>query len=61
MKSLMLKSLFIRDKHIKQIMANCPQLESLNLYRFLVLIAGIGIHSKVIHNALKLFLHMLNI
>ncbi|KAG5570964.1 hypothetical protein H5410_060730, partial [Solanum commersonii] len=32
--SLTLKNLFIRDEHIKQIMSNCPQLESLNLYGF---------------------------
>ncbi|KAG5571149.1 hypothetical protein H5410_060915 [Solanum commersonii] len=34
LKSLTLESLFIRDEHIKQIMSNCPQLESLNLYEF---------------------------
>ncbi|KAH0695988.1 hypothetical protein KY289_013470 [Solanum tuberosum] len=34
LKSLTLGSLFIRDEHIKQIMSNCPQLESLNLHRF---------------------------
>ncbi|KAG5621458.1 hypothetical protein H5410_006676 [Solanum commersonii] len=34
LKSLTLESLFIRDEHIKQIMSNCPQLESLNLHRF---------------------------
>ncbi|KAG5620374.1 hypothetical protein H5410_005592 [Solanum commersonii] len=34
LKSLTLGSLFIRDEHIKQIISNCPQLESLNLHRF---------------------------
>ncbi|KAK4710395.1 hypothetical protein R3W88_004908 [Solanum pinnatisectum] len=34
MKSLTLEGLLIRDEHIKQIMSNCPQLESFNLFGF---------------------------
>ncbi|KAK4709744.1 hypothetical protein R3W88_004257 [Solanum pinnatisectum] len=34
LKSLTLESLLIWDEHIKQIMPNCPQLESFNLYGF---------------------------
>ncbi|KAK4716317.1 hypothetical protein R3W88_014655 [Solanum pinnatisectum] len=33
-KSLTLESLFLRDEHIKQIMSNCPQLESLKTHKF---------------------------
>jgi len=34
LKSLTLEDLFIRDEHVKQIMSNCPQLESLKLHEF---------------------------
>ncbi|XP_015162979.1 putative F-box protein At1g49610 [Solanum tuberosum] len=34
LKSLTLENLLIRDEHIKQIMSNCPQLESFNLFGF---------------------------
>uniref|UniRef100_M1DUW6 F-box family protein n=1 Tax=Solanum tuberosum TaxID=4113 RepID=M1DUW6_SOLTU len=34
LRSLTLKNLFLRDEHIKQIMSNCPQLESLKLQEF---------------------------
>ncbi|KAG5619856.1 hypothetical protein H5410_005074 [Solanum commersonii] len=34
MKSLMLEDLFLRDEHIKKIMSNYPQLESLRLHEF---------------------------
>ncbi|KAG5609898.1 hypothetical protein H5410_021179 [Solanum commersonii] len=34
LKSLTLEDLFLRDEHIKKIMSNCPQLESLKLHEF---------------------------
>ncbi|KAG5620084.1 hypothetical protein H5410_005302 [Solanum commersonii] len=34
LKSLTLESLFLRDEHIKQIISNCPQLESLKIHKF---------------------------
>ncbi|KAK6773671.1 hypothetical protein RDI58_028909 [Solanum bulbocastanum] len=81
LKSLTQEDLFHRDKHIKQILSNCPLLEFLKLCEFcgfnqlhmtstnvgdwnlsiMVILTGIGIHYKVIHVALKLLLHMLNI